>query len=279
MSTYQSVIYALLHGFCEILPVGGTMVRSFVSQVFDWPEPQGALLGVLYLATALACFGHFRDDWASMTSSLIRVVLYRRRPMTVDERMPFIVTLATLPGLVAFQYLQIPVQAAFAAFSPLLLWGIYVGLSFPLLLVEYMGRKSKRSVDWNILDSVMVGISYLLWFVPGSGRTETILLGSLFRNYNREAALKFGFYCAFPVLLTVSFPLLGTLDFSNRAQAQEGVSWMSLAVAFFASFFSAWLAVGGLVKRARKAGFGIYWITRILFGIGAAGFLWFRANR
>src|SRR4051812_21452469 len=106
MTTFQAIIYGILHGFTELLPLGAEAHRILLSYVTGWSEPTGPLLGALLLGSALALLIYFIHDWASMLSSLLQIVIYRRKPMTVDERMPLFVMLATIPVATAWYYLH-----------------------------------------------------------------------------------------------------------------------------------------------------------------------------
>src|SRR5688500_4363467 len=104
MTTLQAVIFAILQGFSEFFPVSAAAHRKLLAYFVGWPEPSGDFMGALYLGSFLAVFLFFIHDWASLLSSLIQVIVYRRKPMTLDERLPFFLILSALPVGFAWYY-------------------------------------------------------------------------------------------------------------------------------------------------------------------------------
>src|SRR6188768_4265884 len=108
MTLFQAVVHSVLHGFAEFLPISVSAHHSLLAYVLGWPAPAGAAMGAMGLGASLALLVHFRHDWASMISSFLTVLIYRKKPMTLDERLPIFILVATLPVLGAWYYLQEP---------------------------------------------------------------------------------------------------------------------------------------------------------------------------
>ncbi|MGZ3697932.1 MAG: undecaprenyl-diphosphate phosphatase, partial [Bdellovibrionota bacterium] len=88
MSTFQAIVYGIIHGFTEFLPVSSSAHQSLVPFLLGWQAPNGPLFGAFAIGTFAALMVYFRHDWASMISCFIQVILFRKRPMTLDERLP-----------------------------------------------------------------------------------------------------------------------------------------------------------------------------------------------
>src|SRR4051812_31888911 len=97
MTTFQAIVYGILHGFTEFLPISASAHRILLAYVMGWTEPSGAFLGALSVGSALALLAYFIHDWLSMLSSFLQIIIYWKKPMTLDERMPLFITLSTLP--------------------------------------------------------------------------------------------------------------------------------------------------------------------------------------
>ncbi|NBU20836.1 undecaprenyl-diphosphate phosphatase [bacterium] len=85
MTTFQAVIYAIIHGVTEFLPLSAQAHDMILSYLIEWPRPELALQTAFSLGSFFALFLYFRHDWASMISCLLQVIIFRRKPMTADE--------------------------------------------------------------------------------------------------------------------------------------------------------------------------------------------------
>jgi hypothetical protein len=53
-----------------------------------WAPPPTVFIGAMSFAAFLAVFFYFIHDWASLISNFIQLIIYRRKPMTLDEKLP-----------------------------------------------------------------------------------------------------------------------------------------------------------------------------------------------
>lgn len=275
MTTVQAVVYAIVQGFSSFLPISSDAHRVLLPSLTHWSPPDGPLAGALALGCLLALLIYFRHDWASMISCFLQVILFRKRPMTLDERLPFFILIATLPLGIVTYYLggwtprwrpsPMAVAIALAAFGA------------PLWLADSMSRRSKGMFDWNWVDSSIVGVLQLGTLVTGLGPMTATLTAALFRNYNREAAIKFAFFVMAPVLGAEAFRELHQTNF-HAPMPMPAMSWLSFAVALVVTFFVGLLAIGGLMKQIQHKGLGQYVAYRWVVALGCVALLFYRAR-
>src|SRR4051812_25205427 len=165
MTTFQAILYAALHGFTEILPIGAAAHRMLLSYLTGWSEPSGPLLGAFSLGSALAILVYFIHDWASMLSCFLQVLIYRKKPMTLDERMPLFIGLATLPVAGIWYYFHEEITTRLD-FSPLVIAMTLAGFGALLWFSDSMSRRNKNMYDWNVIDSLVVGVSQVAALIP-----------------------------------------------------------------------------------------------------------------
>lgn len=276
MTTFQAVIYGILHGFTEFLPVSAAAHRILLAYITGWQEPAGAFLGALSLGSTLALLVYFIHDWSAMISCFIQIIIYRKKPMTLDERLPLFLMLATLPIAGVWYYSHEELLSRLDN-SPLMIAGTLAGFGLLLGFAERMSRKNKNMYDWNWLDSVIVGCVELAALIPGCGRSTATMSAGLFRNYTREASAKFGFYAAVPVLAASTWLHLRGLSF-HSATPMPDVSWLSFYVALFVAFFSSLLGIGAFMKHIQRGGMGQYVTWRIVVGVGVGALYWYRGQ-
>src|SRR3989338_6596286 len=104
MTTFEGIIYGIVHGITDFLPLGGNGHDILIPAVTGLHAPTGAALGAISLGSLLALLIYFRHDWASMISSFLQVVIFRKYPMTLDERLPFFIIEATIPVAASWYY-------------------------------------------------------------------------------------------------------------------------------------------------------------------------------
>src|SRR6185295_9532328 len=177
MSTFQAIVYGILHGFTEFLPVSTTAHDLAVPFLVGWPGPTGALSGALSLGALLAVLVYFRHDWASIISCFLGVIVYRKKPMTLDERLPLFLTVTSIPPGLAWYYGHESLERA--EWSPWLIAGLLVAFSLPLLMSENFSRKNKGMFDWTWFDALVIGVAEIAALIPGCGRMTAVLPAAL----------------------------------------------------------------------------------------------------
>ncbi|MFL5815312.1 MAG: undecaprenyl-diphosphate phosphatase, partial [Bdellovibrionia bacterium] len=249
MTTFQAIVYAILRGFTQFLPISWEAHQQLFPFVTHWPAATGAINGALSLGALLALLVYFRHDWASQISCILQVVIFRKRPMTLDERLPLFILIATVPVLIAgpaltehvvhIEWTPLTIAASLAVFS--------VILSFS----ESMSRKNKGMFDWNWLDSLIVGVVQLSTIFVGIGSLGATWIAAMFRNYNREAAAKFAFFALAPLLVVQTVHEFQQIDF-HAAQPMMDTSWLSFVVAIIVTMFTGLLVIGAFLKHIER---------------------------
>lgn len=280
MSTFQAIVYGIVQGFSEFLPLSGNAHRILAPYLLNWPAPTGALLGALSLGSLIALMLYFFHDWASIISSFLQVVIYRKKPMTLDERMPFFIAISAAPMVLTGFYLIPRVQEFVSANPgrvPMWLAGSLALFVLPLWVGDYWSRKNKEIFAWNWLDALWVGIFQAFSWIPGLDRSTAGLAGAMFRNYSRDAGAKFVFFAAAPFLVWSSISGLRGLSFSAPS-AMEGVSWFTWVVALIVSVLASLLAIGGLRRYLQINGFRQYLLYRLILAVAVASVFFIRSR-
>jgi len=111
------------------------------------------------------------------------------------------------------------------------------------------GTRSENSVGW--LDVVVIGCAQALSLVPGTSRSGVTMTAGLFRGLSREAAARFSFLLAVPVMTAAGLDqLLGYADHTapvdTRAMALGLVVSAATGVACI-HYFLKWLTRFGML--------------------------------
>jgi undecaprenyl-diphosphatase len=297
LSYVEAVIVGAAQGITELFPVSSlghsVLVPALVggqwAQDLNVSAPQSPYLAFivgLHVATAAALLVFFWRDWVRILAGFISSVRYRRIH-TPDERLAWLIVLATIPvglaGLALEQLFRTTLGRPIPAAAFLLLNGIalYAGEVLRRRVAparddpepaDERGTHSDEAVDNRLAAlpmgrGVLIGSAQILALLPGISRSGVTIVAGLWRGLSHEDAARFSFLLATPIILAAGVykipDLFGPLGSGIGGQVLVGS---------IASFVCAYLAVRYLTR---------YFQTRTLtpFAIycalvGAASLAW-----
>ena len=293
LSYVEAVVVGAFQGVTELFPVSSlghaVLVPALVggqwAQDLNVSTPNRPILAFivgLHVATAAALLVFFWRDWLRIVAGFVSSVRHRRI-QTPDERLAWLIVLATIPvGLagVALEHLfRTTLGKPIPAAAFLLLNGIALYAGEVLRRrVSPAGtdeaargphRRSHRQSARRTADAPRGadrGVQ-ILALLPGISRSGIAMVAGLWRGLSHEDAARFSFLLATPIILAAGVykipDLFGPLGAGIHGQVLAGS---------VASFVCAYLAVRYLTR---------YFQTRTLtpFAVycalaGAAGLVW-----
>jgi undecaprenyl-diphosphatase len=273
MTFLQAIVIGLLQGITELFPIsslghtvlvpswiGGTWA-TLVSQESLAESPYLAFVVGLHLATAIVLIGFYLREWIRIVRGLFGSIV-RRRVVAVDERLAWLIVVATIPvgilGIVFEHQFRVLFAKPVAAAVFLMINGVilFAGeLKRRQLDAEldaelpgatpngstargHEGRRDEtRTVPMDadaereiskigIKSAGVIGASQALALFAGISREGVAMVGGMFRGLNRENALRFSFLLSTPVILAAGAlkvpDLTGSLGNGIRAQVIAG---------------------------------------------------------
>jgi undecaprenyl-diphosphatase len=217
-----------------------------------------AFVVALHVATGVALLVYFRKDWVRIIGAFIRT-LGRRRIETPDERMAWLLVVATIPAGITGLALEHLLRTLFA--KPLssaifltvngliLLWGERVRrLSAVRRIAVQHGVKedgSRRLDTLEFKEAAVVGVAQIGALFAGISRSGITMVAGLVRGLDHEDAARFSFLLATPIIFAAGLyklpDLLGPLGNGIRPQALVGSLFAGVAayvaVRFLLRFF------------------------------------------
>jgi undecaprenyl-diphosphatase len=210
-----------------------------------------------------------------MISCVLQVIIFRKRPMTLDERLPLFLAVSSIPVAFASSYFHHRVTEM--EWTPILVAGIFALMSLPLWAFDYLSRKIKGMFDWNWLDAIVVGIIQASAIVPGWDHFNGVLLGSLFLNYKREPAAKYAYFAMIPILFVKTISGLKEVTFKASAPTPD-ISWLSFCVAMIVCWLVGLLSIGGFMKHIQQKSLNQYMIYRWILAAAIFGTYWVKSR-
>jgi undecaprenyl-diphosphatase len=211
----------------------------------------------LHVATALALLIFFRRDWVRIIRGFFRSIA-RRKVETPDERLAWLLVVATIPAGLTGVLLEHPIRTVFAkpyaAAALLIVNGLilFAGERFRRRAEVHQlavqrgldeGQDSRRLDTLEYREAGVIGLAQVLALFAGISRSGITMVAGLVRGLSHEDAARFSFLLATPIILAAGVyklpDLFGTLGNGIRGQVLAGS---------VAAGISAYLSVRFLVK-------------------------------
>ncbi len=254
ISFFQAIIIGLVQGVTELFPVSSLGHSVLLPAIFGWGINQNSNIFLTFLvathfATALVLFFFFFKDWILIIKAIFRSL--KNRIININdiyEKLGWMIVIATIPVGIFGVLFQDKVQALLAGAKYV---SIFLILNGCLLFgSEYLRKKKEISADSNVdakiikiswFDSVKVGLAECIALIPGFSRTGSTLGAGLFVGLDHEAAARFSFLLATPVIFAAALlklPDLFHLDSKTSLPIFVGALFAALGAYFSVKFLS-----------------------------------------
>jgi undecaprenyl-diphosphatase len=271
LSYFRAIVIGLLQGVTELFPVSSLGHSVLVPSWLGWDnlvKAQSAdesfylaFVVALHVATAVALLLYFRADWIRIIRGFLRT-FRTRRIETPDERLAWLLVIATIPagitGLALEHTLRTLFAKSLAAAAFLIVNGaiLLVGEAYrrrdAVRRLAGSGEHSDSSQELgrrldtlNVREAGAVGLAQVGALFAGISRSGITIVAGLVRGMNHEDAARFSFLLATPIIFAAGVyklpDLLGHLGDGIRAQALVGSVFAAAAayvsVRFLLRFF------------------------------------------
>lgn len=250
----KALVLGVVEGLTEFLPISSTGHLIIVEQLLGFTgEKEKAFAIAIQLGAILAVCWEYRRRLGQAVSGLVRDRDQQRFALNllVAFLPAAILGLAFGKHIKAHLFQPVPVAMALVVGGILILW-----------LERRYRRPRIDDIDQiRLPDALKVGFAQALALIPGTSRSGATIIGGMFFGLSRRSATEFSFFLAIPTLTAAAFydlikhrHLLGTEDIAL------------FGVGFAAAFFSALVAVRGLIRYVAHHDFTVFAWYRIAFG-------------
>jgi undecaprenyl-diphosphatase len=259
VSFVQALVLALLQGVSELFPVSSLGHTILVPAVLHWHNVDRssasflAFVVVLHLGTALALIVFYRAQWYAIVRALARSVVRGRLSEDRDERIGWLLVVATIPVGILGVVFERSVRQLFASPSPAALFLTLNGLMMfggeALRRVQQraMARTSKPIERLSYPASLCIGIAQAFALLPGISRSGSSMVAGLLFDLDHEDAAQFSFLLATPVILAAAL-----LEIPKLFAPQAHLVLVQAAVGGVAAGIAAYLSVAFLTRYFRS---------------------------
>jgi undecaprenyl-diphosphatase len=260
ISYFQAIVIGLLQGFSELFPISSLGHAVILPGILGWDIHQNddyflAFLVAVHLATALVLLGFFWRDWVGIVKGLGRSLRDRQiAPEDHDARVGWLLVVGTIPAGLLGLLLEHPLRKVFASHESAALFLTANGLVLygaerlrrrPALPDDWKGEDDVRIARLSWRQAIGVGTAQALALIPGFSRSGATMGGGLLVGLPNEAAARYAFLLATPIIgaaAVLKLPdLMGSAGDGVRGQALVGALCAAvtayLAVRFLMRFF------------------------------------------
>ena len=246
MNWFEALIFGLVQGLTEFLPVSSDGHLEIVKYVFGGIDESFLFSVVVHGATVLSIITVFWKEIFRLTRGVLQFTMNEE----TDYALKLVVTMIPV-AIVGFTLMNY-VEGLYVA--DMTLTGSFLLLTALFLTVSHFVRKGTKKITYA--GAFLMGIAQALAVLPGLSRSGTTISTGLMLGYRKEDLTKFSF-------LMVIVPILGA-NFVKIITTKPGaveVVIFPLIIAFITAFVSGYFACKWMIKivnRGKLIWFAVY---------------------
>lgn len=275
MDLIQALIMGLVQGLTEFLPISSSAHLLIVPWLFGWSNDK-AITSIpfdvaLHMGTLLAVLIYFAADWRRLIAAFARSAVERRIGDDPDRRLAWLIVVASVPAALVGVLGESKIDEVFHKRENLEV-GLYViavmmiVMGALLFAAERLGKRLLEITDIRLPTALTVGLAQALALIPGVSRSGSTITAGLFRGLKREAAARFSFLLATPIVLAAGVKKL--YDVVKSPEGIQAADQMGYLVGFAASAISGFLCIYFLMRYLQRRSTAPFIAYRLLLGAG-----------
>ena len=283
MDIVQSVVYGVVQGVTEFLPISSTAHLKIIPALLHWREPSAASSAVIQLGTVAAVLIYFAKDLGVITRGFLRSLMPQEAVVaasgdgatapdvdpkqTLEARLGWGIILGTIPIVIAALLLKKFIEHDFRSLYVIAAAQIVGAIA--LYAADKLTPKTRTIETITVKDCLLVGVAQCFAVVPGMSRSGSTMTGAFLTGLNREAAARFSFLLSVPATaLAGLFELKDVFKHAPPAVGEVQLGIPDLIIATVVSGIVGYAAIAWLIKLLRTQDTLVFVVYRVLLGIG-----------
>ena len=253
MSYLETVILAIVQGLTEFLPISSSAHLILVPAFLGWDDQGLAFDVAVHLGSLAAVCTYFRAEIAAVSTSWSLSII-KRTPPDAEARFGWYIIMATIPGGLAGLLLHDFIDANLR--SPAVIASTTAIFGVLLWAVDRRGGagEDEHTLSWQ--KALLIGCAQALALIPGTSRSGITITAGLMMGLSRQAAARFSFMMAVPIIAMASL-----LEITKLIEQDGPVQWNMIALGAVISGLAAYLCIRIFLKllaRLSMLPFAIY---------------------
>lgn len=251
MSILQAIVYGIVQGIGEFLPISSTAHLVLLPWLLGWKDPGVVFDVALHLGTAFAVILFFIKDWARIISAGLT------KPRSQDGKLFWCLVLATIPGglfgVLLDKYMENFRDAA-------LIGVMLIVMGVILYLVDKYGEKVVNVTETGAKRSIIIGIAQVFAVIPGVSRSGITMSAGRLLGMTRESVARFTFLMSAPIIL-------GDALYHAKDLANTSIDKAPFFAAMITAAIVGAISIKFLLDYLKRKGLGIFAIYRCVLGV------------
>ncbi len=261
----QALILGVVQGLTEFLPVSSSGHLILVPWAMGWNDPFINSLAfdvMLHMGTLLALVLYFWRDWLTLIPAGLASIRDRSIGDDPDRKMAWLIVVATVPAVLVGPLLSDTIESWVREPARVAVM-LCVGAAI-LWLADRWGSKVREMEEMTFGGALGIGIAQVVALVPGISRSGISIAAGLFEGLNREAAARFSFLMATPVVAGA-----GLWEARKLVTGEAGVNPEArlVVIGFVAAATSGILAIHFMLGYLRRQPVTLFVVYRVLAAI------------
>jgi undecaprenyl-diphosphatase len=253
LTILHAVVFGLVQGLGEFLPISSSAHLILVPWLFGWEDPGLTFDIALHVGTLVAVVVYFWKDWVRLIAKGFTDA------KSVEGRLFWCLAVASVPGAIGGFLLEKSAETIFR--SPFL---IAVALILMGLLLYWADKRSTRTIELRNVTlgtSILIGVSQVLAIVPGVSRSGITMTTGLLAGMTRESAAKFSFLLSTPIIFGAALVKL------PHVLAHSSMITTNFMIGMLVSCISGLLSIGFFLRYIQTRNFLPFVLYRFALGL------------
>lgn len=261
MSLIVILVLALVQGLTEFLPISSSAHLILAGRALGDGDQGLAFDVAAHLGTLLAVCVYFRRELAGFLRAGIT-----GRP-AAERRLGLQILAATVPaaalGWLFHDFIGTTLR------DPRIIAATTAGFGLLLGLADRVPKRVGDEHDLGWRGALVVGLAQVLALIPGTSRSGVTITAALFLGASRQAAARFSFLLAIPLLA-----LAGGYEMVQVSLEKTAIHWREFALAFALSAVSALACIHVFLRFVDRVGMMPFVVYRLLLAALLLAWYW-----
>ena len=259
MEYFKFILYGLIQGLTEFIPVSSSAHLKIISLFFGIDDPGISLSAIIQLGSVFALTWYFKNDIFKLKNKKKKKNFY-----LINKKLIWSILIATIPIILFGASVKLFFINFFDKFfrSNLSIALVSFLMAFLMFLADRAKKGSINLKNHNYSDIFWIGLSQAFAIFPGVSRSGVTISSALLTGWERGDAIKFSFLLGIPA---ISFA--GIYELISSFNKLSLLSFYPLILGLITSFLSSLFSIYFLVNYFSSNGLKIFILYRIVFGV------------
>ena len=260
MEYFEFIIYGLIQGLTEFIPVSSTAHLKVISLLLGIKDPGTSISAIIQIGSVLALFYYFRNDIFKLGSHSKRKNFWH----FLQDKLLRSILIGTIPIILLGGSIKLFIPEFFDLIlrSKLSIAVLSILMTLFMYIADNSGKGYLNLKNHNQFNSLLIGFSQAFAIFPGVSRSGITISTALISGWERGDAARFSFLLGIPAITIAAF-----VELFSSFNEFSSFSFFPLVVGLISTFLSSLLAIDFLLKYFSSNGLKLFIIYRLIFGV------------